>query len=111
SATARTLAASLEGRSLQLKLPTLPVALHMKVSAGRIRAGTGSGTPADVVIEGTPLSVLRILRDDSPEALREAGVRVTGSTDLAAQFRELLHFAAPDLEEELSRLLGDPLAH
>ena len=36
---------------------------------------------------------------------------MTGDTDIAEQFRDLLRFATPDLEEELSRLVGDPLAH
>jgi ubiquinone biosynthesis protein UbiJ len=36
---------------------------------------------------------------------------MTGDTDVANQFRDLLHMARPDLAEELARLVGDPLAH
>lgn len=111
SATARALAASLEGKTLELRLPALPTALRLAVATGRVRVGTGSDAPADVVLEGGPLSVLRLLGEEDPQLLREAGVRLTGSTETATRFRELLRFAAPDLEEELSRLLGDPLAH
>ena len=48
----------------------------------------------------------------SPEAVIQRGdVRITGDAEIAQQFRELAMLLKPDIEEELSRLIGDTPAH
>jgi ubiquinone biosynthesis protein UbiJ len=110
SATAATLAARLEGRSLAIAVTGLPRAFHLALAGGRATLAA-SDAPADVTIAGTPLSLLRLLATDPQALFRDGELALTGSPDLAAEFRELLQFAAPDLEDLLARVVGDPLAH
>ncbi|MCE7896815.1 MAG: hypothetical protein DYH19_08605 [Gammaproteobacteria bacterium PRO8] len=110
STSAQTLARGLEGRILGLAIDGTPLDLRLKVSAGRVCLALPDGAAPDATLSGTLLGLGRLLRDDPQAAVREGAVRMTGDTDIANRFRELLRFAAPDIEEELARLLGDPLA-
>jgi ubiquinone biosynthesis protein UbiJ len=110
SATATAIATRLEGRSLAIEATGLPRAFRLAITGGRATL-TASDAPADVTIAGTPLSLLRLLATDPQALFRDGELALTGSPDLAAEFRELLQFAAPDLEDLLARVVGDPLAH
>jgi ubiquinone biosynthesis protein UbiJ len=66
---------------------------------------------ADAVIRGGPFSLLA-LSGETPEAVLQRGdVRIDGDAELAQKFRELALLLRPDLEEELSGVLGDVPAH
>ena len=68
-------------------------------------------TPADAVIRGGPFSLLA-LSGTAPEAVMQRGdVRIDGDAELAQKFRELMLLLRPDLEEELSLVVGDVPAH
>ncbi len=71
---------------------------------------------------GSPLALLRLAgatglggasggRADIPRAAghpaRGAGALVSGDAEIANSYRELIALARPDLEEELSRVIGD----
>jgi ubiquinone biosynthesis accessory factor UbiJ len=67
--------------------------------------------PAEAEIAGGPFSLLS-LASDSPEAVLQRGdVTIRGDVDLAQKFRELALLVRPDLEEELSKVIGDLPAH
>jgi ubiquinone biosynthesis protein UbiJ len=110
SATAAAIAGELDGRSLAVHVEGLSMAVRLAVADGRVSLATGDA-PADVTIAGPPLSLLRLLATDPQALFRDGELRLTGSTDLATKFRDLLQFAAPDLEDELARVTGDPVAH
>jgi ubiquinone biosynthesis protein UbiJ len=111
STSAQALATALEGRSLALRLEATPLDLRLRVSAGRLLVAPADGTAPDARLAGTPLALLRLLRGDSQAVVRAGEVRMSGDTEIAAQFEDLLRFARPDVEEALARLLGDPIAH
>jgi ubiquinone biosynthesis protein UbiJ len=81
-------------------------------SPGAAAAATSpAGTPPDATITGGPFSLLA-LSGPAPEAVLQRGdVRIDGDAELAQKFRELALLLRPDLEEELSLLLGDVPAH
>jgi len=111
SSTARAMAVALEGQALDVRLDNTPLALRLAALEGQVRVtATGDG-PAAATLAGSPLAMLRLLGGDPQALIREGDVRISGDTDIANQFRDLLHMARPDLEEELSKLLGDPVAH
>jgi ubiquinone biosynthesis accessory factor UbiJ len=110
SATATALAAELEGKSLLIRPVGLPLPVRLAIAGGRASLAAVDD-PADVVIAGSPLALLRLLGSDAQSLLREGELSLTGSTELASRFQELLRFAAPDLEDLLSRAVGDPAAH
>ncbi|NLS13692.1 SCP2 domain-containing protein [Vibrio sp. SM6] len=59
------------------------------------------------------LSVLPQLRDQAniTQLIKQDKLELTGDIQLAQSFSRLLHDAKPDLEEWLSRVTGDALAH
>jgi ubiquinone biosynthesis protein UbiJ len=111
STTARAIARALEGRSLGLTVDGTPLDLRLRVAGERLTIGMPDGVAPDASIGGSVLSLGRLLRGDPQAPIREGDVRISGDTEIAEQFRDLLRFATPDLEEELARLVGDPLAH
>ena len=70
--------------------------------------GRGS---ADAVIEGTPLSFVRLATGDAMQTIRAGGMDVRGDAEIAEGFQRLFEAARPDFEEELSRVTGDVAAH
>jgi ubiquinone biosynthesis protein UbiJ len=110
SATAAAIAAELDGRSLALRIDGLSMVVRLAVAGGRASLATGDAA-TDVTIGGPPLALLRLLATDPQALFRDGELRLEGSTDLATKFRDLLHFAAPDLEDEIARVVGDPVAH
>lgn len=111
SSTARAMAVALEGKSLDVRLDGTPATLRLSAREGQVRVTPAGEAPATASLAGSPLAMLRLLSGDPQALIREGDVRISGDTDTANQFRDLLHMARPDLEEELSKLVGDPLAH
>ncbi len=104
------MAAALDGQSLDLRLDGTPLALRLTAREGEVRVTAPAGAPAAATLSGSPIAMIRLLGGDPQVLIREGEVHLTGDTDVANQFRDLLHMARPDLEEELSKLVGDPVA-
>ena len=105
---------SLDGRSLAIVVQGLAICLRLGASKTRLGVSAMSPRPEDTAtatVEGTPLALLGLLRSAGPEGFRESGVRLSGDAQTAEAFAELLSHARPDLEEELSGLIGDIAAH
>jgi ubiquinone biosynthesis accessory factor UbiJ len=74
-------------------------------------AAVEAAAVADAEIIGGPLSLLA-LAGDAPEAVLQRGdVQIRGDVDLAQKFRELALLLRPDIEEEVSKVIGDVPAH
>jgi ubiquinone biosynthesis protein UbiJ len=67
--------------------------------------------PADAEIVGGPFSLLTLSGPSPEAALQRGDVRIGGDAELAQKFRELALLLRPDLEEELSVIVGDVPAH
>ena len=111
SSRARALLAALDGRSMELRFAAVPFRLRVSATAETLSIGPATDEPADAVIEGTPLSFLRLATDDAAKSIRAGGMDVKGDAEVAEEFRRLFDAARPDLEEELSRFTGDAAAH
>jgi len=111
---ARQLCAELEGRGLLIVAAGQQILVESTGAALKLSsAGTETltSTPPDATITGGPLSLLA-LAGSTPEAVLQRGdVRIEGDAELAQKFRELALLLRPDLEEELSLVLGDVPAH
>lgn len=110
STTAQALAAGLEGRTLGFTVEGTPFDVRLAVINGRMRVTLPDDHAPDATVRGGALSLGRLLREDAQSLIRDGAVKMSGDTEVAERFRELLRHAMPDLEEELSRLVGDPLA-
>ncbi len=74
-----------------------------------IKRDRAAATEAEIV--GGPFSLLA-LAGESPEAvIQRGGVQIRGDVELAQRFRELALLLRPDIEEEVSKVIGDVPAH
>jgi ubiquinone biosynthesis protein UbiJ len=106
---AQRLCAQLEGRSLAIEVGEL-ARFHVASNGATLQITTGD-TAADATLAGGPLSLLA-LAGAAPESVVQRGaVTISGDAQLAQQFRELAKLLRPDLEDDLSYVLGDVPAH
>ena len=74
-------------------------------------SSAADSSSATATLEGTPPVLLSLLGNAGAEGFRESGAELSGDAATAEAFAELLRHARPDLEEEISRMVGDIPAH
>lgn len=72
---------------------------------------TESDLEPDVSISGSILTLARMAGDSGVSSIRAGSLELTGDPVLADDFQRLLNYAKPDMEEELSGIVGDVAAH
>jgi ubiquinone biosynthesis protein UbiJ len=111
SGKAAALARQLEGTSLQIDVDGI-VRVRTTCFGGRAALLAGDDSPADAVISGSAPALLQMLKSGAPTAQTRLSVQVRGDAEIANLYRDLFAAARPDLEEELSRWVGDlPARH
>jgi ubiquinone biosynthesis accessory factor UbiJ len=111
STRAQALAGRLEGRSLVVHVEGLPLKVRASISSGQIALSQAAEETTDATVSGTPISLLSLIGSDARVRLRSSPVTIHGDAEIAEGFQELLRVARPELEEELSRHVGDVAAH
>src|SRR6202012_3072012 len=102
---AQQLCAELTGRSVAVEVREI-ARLLLESTGTSLRISRGDAG-ADAEIVGGPFGLLA-LGAASPEAVLQRGdVEIRGDAELAEKFRELVLLLRPDVEEDLSRVLGD----
>jgi ubiquinone biosynthesis protein UbiJ len=77
-----------------------------------LRVTRDASTAAEAELAGGPLSLLALANSSTPEEILQRGeVQIRGDAELAQKFRELATLLRPDIEEELSQVIGDVPAH
>jgi len=111
SAAARGLCKRLDGKVLALRFTGLPLSISFRSDGERMTLDTAQPETASATLSGTPLSFMQLAGATPEAALRTGAVHIEGDAEVAQTFSELLKAARPDLEEELSRIIGDVAAH
>lgn len=111
SIVARNLCKRLQGKSMQIHLNGLPLKFTLVADPMGIQIKPNASIKADATLTGSPLSLLALANRDSTAPIQDREVRIEGNAEVAHAFSELLKTAKPDLEEELSRIVGDVTAH
>lgn len=111
SSAARALCARLNGKALAIEIVGLPWPLRLTCTEERIHLGRDTDAPADARLAGSAIGLLNLAGARPDMAVSGGSVRIVGDADVAQSFRELLKLARPELEEELSRHIGDVPAH
>jgi len=65
----------------------------------------------DAEISGSLMSLAALAGEHPEEVIQRGDVTIRGEAELAQGFRELAMLLRPDVEEELSKLIGDTSAH
>jgi ubiquinone biosynthesis accessory factor UbiJ len=112
---ARAACERLEGKTLAVHITGAPenslFSFFLTCTNGRIALAAKSERPVSAALYGTPLAYMSMLGRQPEAAMRSGSVRIDGDAEIAQAFRELFKSAQPDVEEELSRLVGDVAAH
>ncbi len=108
---ARELCAELDGRTLAVRVPDTALAVYLRVTDGVVSASADYADDPDVVVSGSVLSLARMAGPAGESLFRDGSVSINGDALVAQQFQRLLRYGRPDLEEELSSIIGDVAAH
>ncbi|MET0282083.1 MAG: SCP2 sterol-binding domain-containing protein [Steroidobacteraceae bacterium] len=108
---ARELLAQLEGRRMQITARHTPWQLLLHADGGRLRLLGDAAPAADVQLDGSPLALLSMLREEPAVVIRRGDARLTGDAETGQRFQELAQLLRPDLEAGLARVIGDIPAH
>lgn len=111
SSAARGLCRRLEGKMLAVRFSGTALGISFRCDGERMMLDTAAGVPANATLTGSPLSLMQLAGAKPESALRSGAVHIEGDAEVAQTFSELLKHARPDLEEELSRVIGDVAAH
>ena len=110
---AQELCATLAGKRVRIEARGLGWVLVAECLASSIRltSNTESASPPDAEISGSLMNLAALAGGHPEEVIRRGGVTIRGDAELAQKFRELAMLLKPDVEEELSKLIGDTPAH
>ena len=111
STRARELCAELAGTVAAVRVRDTGLTTYFTINDESVELSTSFENEPDVAVEGSMLALARVAAGDNDDAIRDGSLRLVGDAERAQAFRRLLHFAKPDLEEEVSRIFGDTIAH
>jgi ubiquinone biosynthesis protein UbiJ len=111
SSNARALCTRLVGKTLRLQITGLPFEILLRAENDRIQLSIDSDHSADAILSGSPIGLLTLAKQTSTSTLSGTSVRIAGDAEVAQAFSQLLKQIKPDIEEELSRVIGDVAAH
>jgi ubiquinone biosynthesis protein UbiJ len=98
----------LDGKLIAIRVRDTGLAGYFEIGRDSLDLTTGSDGEPDVVITGSLVSLALMAGED---AIRDGSLDLTGDAATAQAFQQLLTHARPDIEEELSAVIGDTAAH
>jgi ubiquinone biosynthesis protein UbiJ len=107
---ARELCTELEGTVVAVRVRNTALAMYFLVGPDGLDIRSYAEDP-DVVISGSLLALTRLAGPSADEAIRDGSIELSGDAETAQSFQRLLAYGKPDIEEELSSVLGDVAAH
>ncbi len=108
---ARELCAELDGKVMAVRVKDTGLAMYFCACPDDIALfGDYAGEP-DVAISGSILSLARLAGASGEDAIRDGSLELIGDAEIALSFQKLLGYGKPDIEEELSAVIGDVAAH
>ena len=101
----------LAGTVVAIRVQNTALAAWFIVGEEELELTTDCDAEPDIVISGSLLTLARMAGEAGTSALRDGSLELTGDPHLAGDFQKLLAYARPDIEEELSSVVGDVVAH
>lgn len=112
---ARDLCKQLDGKTIAVRVRNTALAMYFQISDEVVVLTAASESDPDVVLTGSLLTLASMAGTSAGasrgSAVRDGALDLTGDAYTAQAFQELLGYAKPDIEEELSTLIGDVAAH
>ena len=108
---ARELCQKLAGTVVAIRVRDTALTAWFIVRDDHLELTTEADVEPDVLISGSIITLAQMTGTSDVSAVRSGSLEFAGDPILADEFRQLLTFAKPDLEEELSGFVGDVAAH
>ena len=108
---AQELCEKLDGTVVAVRVKNTSLATWFVVHSDCLELTTECDAEPDLAITGSLITLARLAGEPGASALRNGSLELTGDAQLAYDFQQLLGFARPDIEEELSGVVGDVAAH
>lgn len=108
---AQQLCASMAGKKVRIEARGLGWVVTAECLVTSLRLTKGGIDEADATISGSLMNLAALAGSHPEEVIRRGDVHIRGDAELAQRFRELAMLLKPDVEEELSALIGDTPAH
>jgi ubiquinone biosynthesis protein UbiJ len=108
---ARDVCAKLDGSAIAVRVRNTNLVTWFIVHDDALEVATDYDGEPDVVITGSLLTLARMGGASGLAALRDGSLELTGDAHTAERLQRLLALAKPDVEEELSGVIGDAAAH
>ena len=108
---ARELCQKLAGTVVAIRVRDTALTAWFIVQDDYLELTTETDLEPDVLISGSIITLAQMAGASDVGAVRSGSLEFAGDPILADEFRQLLTFAKPDLEEELSGFVGDAAAH
>ncbi len=107
---AQELCRELDGKVVAIRVRDTALAMYFAIDADGLTMSLDGPEP-DLAITGTLFSLASLAASGGEGALRDGSFEVAGDVYTAQAFQKLMSYGRPDLEEELSGLVGDVAAH
>ena len=107
---AKKISQELEGKILSIKIKNTSHFFNVIMISNELNLHTNKEN-FDVQISGSLISFTNLLRDNSSDALRDGSIGINGDVAVAQKFQKLFEMIKPDIEEELSHIVGDVMAN
>jgi ubiquinone biosynthesis protein UbiJ len=108
STRARELCERLDGKLIAIRVRDTALAAWFEIGRDTLYLTTDHDDDPDVVITGSLVALALMAGEDS---IRDGSLDLAGDAATAQAFQQLLTHARPDIEEELSAVIGDTAAH
>ncbi len=108
---ARELCVKLSNRVMAVRVTNTALAIYLVAEDDQVRLSTEYDQDPDVVVSGSMLALTRMAGPDGEAVIRNGDVELSGDALAAQDFQKLLLYGRPDLEDELSMVIGDVAAH
>ncbi len=108
---AREICADIQGSVVAFQVSNTALAAYVHVFEDRISLSGSYSDDADVIVSGNLLQMAKLATPGGTDAIRDGSIEIHGDARIAQSFQRLLKYAKPDLEEELSSVIGDSAAH
>lgn len=108
STAAREQCQRLDGKIVAIRVRDTALACYFSIDNEVVTLGTEPDAEPDVIITGSLVTLALMAGEDS---IRDGSLDLAGDAATAQAFQQLLAHAKPDVEEELSGVIGDSAAH
>ena len=108
---ARELCAELSGTIAAIRVRNTALAMYFTFADDNVRLSSRSDAEPDIAITGSIVTLARVAGGAEEQAIRDGSLELVGDAHKAQAFQKLLKYAKPDIEEELSGVIGDSAAH